>query len=503
MELVIVIAVIAVLAAVLIPTFANITNRANESAALQTVENVNLSLQAEETLDGEKAATMTQALAVASSSGYNIESLTPTEEGLNFYWHRESNRFVLANADGVILHKDDATEVEAITSDNKHEFYKVANDPTEAASGEFNYYLGNKFPDETTELSPKSSVEVGNNYVDLVYTADNVAAGTQIIVYSNETRLTSNGDIDITEYGNTLEATIDGSSTYTLIGYTEKVALNNGNLTVGAKGFVNAVVIGSLQAENGDSDLYNLVGNINDISVNLYGGEAVGKFYLPSSITAEQLNEKITGATINVNDVNTSGYGYTAGIEYVRTGNGITINGLGKMNPEEKVLSIPSEFNGVPVTTISKGAFWRAEEEEQGSYEFTTVYIPDSVTLIDSGYSDPTNPAFGYNDTIKKVVIEGQSGLGAPTKEIGTGAFYVCTNIQEVIITGEVSIGNRVFYQCGKLKTVTLGSGITKIGLNAFGSCSSLTDIYYGGTQEQWEALSYNFNNTVTIHYGQ
>ena len=47
MELVIVIAVIAVLAAVLIPTFANITNRANESANEQTVTSMNRILMAE------------------------------------------------------------------------------------------------------------------------------------------------------------------------------------------------------------------------------------------------------------------------------------------------------------------------------------------------------------------------------------------------------------------------------------------------------------------------
>ena len=47
MELVIVIAVIAVLAAVLIPTFANLTERANESADTQTVENLNTILRSE------------------------------------------------------------------------------------------------------------------------------------------------------------------------------------------------------------------------------------------------------------------------------------------------------------------------------------------------------------------------------------------------------------------------------------------------------------------------
>lgn len=47
-ELVIVIAVIAILAGVMIPTFASVTNKAKESAALQTVEAAQSILMAEE-----------------------------------------------------------------------------------------------------------------------------------------------------------------------------------------------------------------------------------------------------------------------------------------------------------------------------------------------------------------------------------------------------------------------------------------------------------------------
>lgn len=51
-ELVIVIAVIAILAAVLVPTFSGVIDKANESAALQRATNAYKEAMAEELLDG-------------------------------------------------------------------------------------------------------------------------------------------------------------------------------------------------------------------------------------------------------------------------------------------------------------------------------------------------------------------------------------------------------------------------------------------------------------------
>lgn len=52
-ELVIVIAVIAILAAVLIPTFVSLVNKANNSADVQMVTNINKYLAAMEVADGK------------------------------------------------------------------------------------------------------------------------------------------------------------------------------------------------------------------------------------------------------------------------------------------------------------------------------------------------------------------------------------------------------------------------------------------------------------------
>ena len=60
-ELVIVIAVVAILAAVLIPTFVSVVNKANVSNDTALVKNINITLAAEEITDG-KPATMHDAL---------------------------------------------------------------------------------------------------------------------------------------------------------------------------------------------------------------------------------------------------------------------------------------------------------------------------------------------------------------------------------------------------------------------------------------------------------
>ena len=108
-ELVIVIAVVAILAAVLIPTFANIIDKANESADTQTVASLNKILSAEQVVSGEKPETMSEVVEQAASGGYLVSALTPTSEGNDILWDRESNRFVLADSSGEIIYKDSAT----------------------------------------------------------------------------------------------------------------------------------------------------------------------------------------------------------------------------------------------------------------------------------------------------------------------------------------------------------------------------------------------------------
>ena len=117
-------------------------------------------------------------------------------------------------------------------------------------------------------------------------------------------------------------------------------------------------------------------------------------------------------------------------------------------------IDIPSEINGVPVTTINSSAFSNRTKLE-------SVTIPASVTTI------------------------------------GNRAFYGCTALSEITIPdGIASIANSAFYGCSSLENVTIPASVTSIANYAFYGCSSLTEVYYAGSEEQWDAVSVGYSNT-------
>ena len=96
-ELVIVIAVIAILAAVLIPTFAGIIKKANESKDTQLVKNLNTALAAD--TDNDK--TMAAALVAAAEFGYDIEKINASATDNEILWDSVANVFCYLNGDTI------------------------------------------------------------------------------------------------------------------------------------------------------------------------------------------------------------------------------------------------------------------------------------------------------------------------------------------------------------------------------------------------------------------
>ena len=92
-ELVIVVAVIAILAAVMIPTFAGIIDRANQSKDTQLIKNLNTALAAD--VDGDK--TMAGALAAAAEFGYDIEKINAKASDSEILWDSVNNVFCYLN----------------------------------------------------------------------------------------------------------------------------------------------------------------------------------------------------------------------------------------------------------------------------------------------------------------------------------------------------------------------------------------------------------------------
>ena len=113
-ELVIVIAVIAILAAVLIPTFAGIINKANQSADQQAVRQMN-TLLASESLTGEGPTKIQDVKAILDANGYN-HKLDPLFKGYSFAWIAEKNVIVLVE-DGKVVFPEEYAD---------YDFTKVA-----------------------------------------------------------------------------------------------------------------------------------------------------------------------------------------------------------------------------------------------------------------------------------------------------------------------------------------------------------------------------------------
>ena len=103
-ELVIVIAVIAILAAVLIPTFINLTKKANESADIQACRQMNTQLAINEVLKGKS---ITEVHAALKSGGMDTENYTPLVEGHYFFWDSELNRILYMDADNKVLYPEE------------------------------------------------------------------------------------------------------------------------------------------------------------------------------------------------------------------------------------------------------------------------------------------------------------------------------------------------------------------------------------------------------------
>ena len=92
-ELVIVVAVIAILAAVLIPTFSSLVKKANMSADQVAVKNMNTILAIMEVENDEP--TFQQVKTVLEAAGFKAEDYRPLSEGTAFYWVPELNKIVL------------------------------------------------------------------------------------------------------------------------------------------------------------------------------------------------------------------------------------------------------------------------------------------------------------------------------------------------------------------------------------------------------------------------
>ncbi len=137
----------------------------------------------------------------------------------------------------------------------------------------------------------------------------------------------------------------------------------------------------------------------------------------------------------------------------------------------------------------------------------TSVIIPDSVKTIGRNTFELTPiTEIIIPDSVESVGEYafsacqnlGNVGLSRSITEIANGTFTDCISLNNITIPSNVKkIGDMAFAACAGLKSVTISKNVKEIGDRAFYRCDSITDVYYEGTEEEWNAISIGEQNEL------
>lgn len=177
----------------------------------------------------------------------------------------------------------------------------------------------------------------------------------------------------------------------------------------------------------------------------------------------------------------------------------VTVSGTGEMgnygwygdvNPNRVFQDLSGSVRKVViedgVKNVGSGVFFRLEN-------LTDVTIPDSVTSIGVD-------SFNYCTALESIT------LPETVTFIDTGAFANCHSLKKFKFpSGITCINDWMFHNSTGLTSVVIPASVTRIGVVVFEGCTSLQDIYYEGTEEQWNQIDIGNSNSslanATIHY--
>ena len=147
------------------------------------------------------------------------------------------------------------------------------------------------------------------------------------------------------------------------------------------------------------------------------------------------------------------------------------------------------------VTTIGNDAFVDCIGIKRVEISYTVTTIGhnaftncDGLTSIDIPYGVQTlgEYAFADCDNLRSVTIPSSMSV------VSAGAFNNCDNLETIVLCeGVTELEMEAFEDCRNIKEVFWPRSLTTIGWWAFYSYSMSIDIYYGGTEEEWEYIKY------------
>lgn len=281
-ELVVVISVIAILSAVLIPTFSGIIAKSKMSADQQAVRQMNVQLS---TITEENSGFET-ALEVLDEAGYNaLDTLVPVSKNHAFYWDNEAKTIVLVDADkNVVYPKDHKNAYSASWKNLRDDGVKE---------------MPNVNITETTDLI--TALDLGAKKVTL--TEDMTIKGTIAVAEGANTVIDLNGKTLDASKNSARPFDIFGDTTLTIDATGSEVKVGKyGLVNVTAGSNANITINGGTYTANKDSEngafikvRPNATANITLNNVNYI--DTTGENYLMNALDAESATVTVNGGT--------------------------------------------------------------------------------------------------------------------------------------------------------------------------------------------------------------
>ena len=215
----------------------------------------------------------------------------------------------------------------------------------------------------------------------------------------------------------------------------------------------------------------------------------VGAFMGWSSLTSVTIPRSVTS-------IDSSAFSFCENMENIFVAEGNTgytsVNGVLFNKNITTLVTYPTGKKGttyqIPegVTEISVYSFG-------GCNNLTGVTIPEGVTVIGG-------VAFLNCSNLTSVTIP------ESVTEIGMGAFNSCLSLTSITIPkGVTYIDEFTFNECHSLTSVVIPRSVTRIGSSAFSGCDGVKDVYYAGSQSQWNGIEISDGNdsllSTDIHF--
>ncbi len=164
-------------------------------------------------------------------------------------------------------------------------------------------------------------------------------------------------------------------------------------------------------------------------------------------------------------------------------------------------LVIPDVFENRLVKSIESAAFKGCTKirsvkmsnfiEECGSNLFDGCTELENVE-ISSSLKNISSYMFSKCMSLKNITIPDS------VESIDSYAFSNCISLTSLTLPSSVAyIGNYSFSSCIALKTLTISQTLSRVDSGAFRDCSALEEIYYGGTDKDFEKISVATGNSA------